>query len=475
MSLLHSPTFRKYFNNCDEKSTVPSFSGFITHHHKFIINHSDQRADEFQFWYCLFKENAKYFQIEVEKGDALKKWKELVCGQKSKNTKRSRYQKEIVEEFEAVAPAAPAAPDVPDVPVPALTAPAVPGATAATTTTAATVDFLAGFSRLRSRVAQELPKPDILKSIHVDLDKLLAIQGILRVSKSPHKEIKEVLGAKTCSKIKQELFGKSNRMPTSIKQDLEDALLDFADAEDDEEAAEELEDRLFSLKKKASGAAERVVKLFIKLYDNMKQEKQAADEMFLQSNIVPALCQLFKASRHHHPEGCNKVIFPGAAAVSECRPDFVVAVEGTSPFINVIGEIKGDGACNEGIALDAYRLGLFGLLMLREHKLKSSMVFQVTGLNATFYLCSRLGGIVAMVEIGTLSLPSTFEDFSLFGSQTQIMFDISMLYEQHCDVDHSLAAPEWKLVSYNAIKELYGISETSTVKASKTSSTDVLP
>ncbi|KAI8367238.1 hypothetical protein BD560DRAFT_399632 [Blakeslea trispora] len=55
------------------------------------------------------------------------------------------------------------------------------------------------------------------------------------------------------------------------------------------------------------------------------------------------------------------------------------------------------------------------------------MVFQVAGLNTTFYLCSRLDGIVAMVEIGALPLPSTFQDFSLFESQVQTMFDIAIL------------------------------------------------
>ncbi|KAI8384060.1 hypothetical protein BD560DRAFT_384837 [Blakeslea trispora] len=330
------------------------------------------------------------------------------------------------------------------------------------------------FNQLRAAAIKELPKAGMLKSINVDLDKLLAVQGILRVTKNHSAEVKTVLGESTLLKIKKKMFGKTNRMPSSSKDELEDILLDYQDTDDEDKGEEELEEKLFALKKNSGGAVAQVTKVFMELYEHMETEREVVNGMFLQSGLVPALCRLFKATKHHHPKGYNKALFPLAAAVSGCHPDFVVSVGSSSPFINVVGEIKGEDASKEYIALDTYRLGLFGLMMLREHRLKSSLVFQVVGLNTTFYLCSRLGGIVAMVEVGSLSLPSTFVEFAHFGSQAQTMFDVAMLYQKHCNIDHSLTIHKWKLVSYSIIKELYDVcsTKTSTVKASGASSTE---
>lgn len=35
----------------------------------------------------------------------------------------------------------------------------------------------------------------------------------------------------------------------------------------------------------------------------MHQEKEAAEKMYLQSDIAPSLCQLLKSSQHHYPKG----------------------------------------------------------------------------------------------------------------------------------------------------------------------------
>lgn len=52
-----------------------------------------------------------------------------------------------------------------------------------------------------------------------------AVQGILRVTKNPSAEVKTVLGESTLLKIKKKMFGKTNRMPSSSKDELEDILL----------------------------------------------------------------------------------------------------------------------------------------------------------------------------------------------------------------------------------------------------------
>ena len=119
--------------------------------------------------------------------------------------------------------------------------------------------------------------------------------------------------------------------------------------------------------------------------DYMTEEEVPCDEMRLQSGVVPALCQAFKLSRKHDAYGCNKVLFPSFDALKQCRPDFVVQVQGQDTLYNVAIEIKEGKASKEKCHLDTYRLGLFGLKMLWEHKLENSLVIQVVGVDVTFF------------------------------------------------------------------------------------------
>lgn len=47
--------------------------------------------------------------------------------------------------------------------------------------------------------------------------------------------------------------------------------------------------------------------------------------------------------------------------------------------MNVVGELKCASAPKESVALDLFRLGVFGVEMLFEYNLKSSIVFQAVG------------------------------------------------------------------------------------------------
>ena len=62
------------------------------------------------------------------------------------------------------------------------------------------------------------------------------------------------------------------------------------------------------------------------------------------------------------------MLSPSCSALSGCRPDFVVEVGVNDKVTNVIGEIKGS------------RSSADGLVSLREHKLKTCLVFQTNGM-----------------------------------------------------------------------------------------------
>ena len=66
-------------------------------------------------------------------------------------------------------------------------------------------------------------------------------------------------------------------------------------------------------------------------------------------------------------------------SVRRCRPDYIVEVQESKSYTNVVGEIKRSMASPNGVALDQYRLALFGINMLVVDNLRHSMVFQVVG------------------------------------------------------------------------------------------------
>ena len=83
----------------------------------------------------------------------------------------------------------------------------------------------------------------------------------------------------------------------------------------------------------------------------------------------------------------------------------------------------------------------------------------------SFFLCSLFSGACILLDVGKVSLPSTFEEFINFGSQLNILYDVAKLYENYCVVDNSIAIEEWRLLDYAVLKELYDLGR-STVKTS---------
>ncbi|KAI8352837.1 hypothetical protein EDC96DRAFT_277320 [Choanephora cucurbitarum] len=131
-------------------------------------------------------------------------------------------------------------------------------------------------------------------------------------------------------------------------------------------------------------------------------------------------------------------------------------------------------ASANGVALDQYRLALFGVNMLVVDNLKHSMVFQVIGQSMKFYLCSLAGGICLMLEVGSLVLPTTYQEFASFSTSINCLYDIALLYDEHCVKEDASEARSWQLLAFDAFKSLFGIStcKTSTVASEALSSTE---
>ncbi|KAI8366362.1 hypothetical protein EDC96DRAFT_179573 [Choanephora cucurbitarum] len=204
----------------------------------------------------------------------------------------------------------------------------------------------------------------------------------------------------------------------------------------------------------------------------MTLKKTNRGEMRLQSNIVPAICSIFKVSIAHAPQGCDHVIFKDYSHVKNCRPDYLVEVQEGEDFINAVGEIKCSSTAPKKVALDKYRLALFGVSMLWSFNLKNSMVFQVVGQQMKFYLCSQVGEIMLMLEVGSLVLPLTYEEYANFYTCIDHLYNVALLYEKHCGKNDE-EAKKWELLDFDVVKSLFAIStsKTSTVNNEASSST----
>ncbi|KAI8330273.1 hypothetical protein BD560DRAFT_61896 [Blakeslea trispora] len=230
-----------------------------------------------------------------------------------------------------------------------------------------------------------------------------------------------------------------------------------------------MERKLLQLQLNSSSDESRVIKVLLSMFQHMTEGKEAVDEMRLQSGVVSSFCQLFKLSRKHDIFGCNKILFSELSALKDCRPDFAVKVQANNTIINSIGEIKGTKSCPESVALDTYRLGIFGMNMLWKYQLKNSMLFQVHGQEVVLWMCAIHQGICLMIEVERILLPTTYLEFVDIKGKLNKLYNLSLLYKNHCVEEESKAKP-WQLLSYEAVKALYSLvttaSKASTVKDS---------
>ncbi|KAI8377277.1 hypothetical protein BD560DRAFT_390629 [Blakeslea trispora] len=285
--------------------------------------------------------------------------------------------------------------------------------------------------------------------------------------------MKEAFGEELLKQFRKEkrlsLFGKPARICSNIKQELDDVLLEY----DENRDKDELEEGLFMLKKKTNGATARTLKTIMLLLDHMSEKKGVMTEMRLQSGLITALCHVFKPNTSHDVVGYNKVLFPASVAAKNCRPDIIVEVVSPKALVNVVGEVKCASAPKESVALDLFRLGVFGVEMLFEYNLKSSIVFQAVGNELVFFVCFLFSGFCVMLEVESLILPSTYDEFANFGLQSHKLQNIASLYEMCCVEDSNNAARKWHKFSYDVIKNIYSIcstTRTSTVHRSEASS-----
>ncbi|KAI8329287.1 hypothetical protein EDC96DRAFT_529549 [Choanephora cucurbitarum] len=433
MTSRHHTTFKQFFESCNEVDGEISFERFIKSHHVYIKTNMKSSADDYASWCRDFKKSASACGVKAVLDNAFKAWCQLITPKKSKKSKRTYEKSNVVEEFEALKE-----------------------------NLAENADLFKEFNSFRRAAIAEFKENGKTRCFSEDLVRLLACQGIFLLGDVVDANTAKFFGEKTLKaqkkKIREERFGNYRRMPTSLRDEIQSVLDDFHDDDD----LEKLENSLRNMKMNATDpVAARVLKVLVSLLDHMIEEEVPCDETRLQSGVLPALCQAFKLSRKHDAYGCNKVLFPSFDALKQCRPDFVVRVQGQNDLFNVAIEIKEAKASKEKCYLDTYRLGLFGLKMLWEHKLENSLVIQVVGADVTFFLCFLLSGVCVMMEVDTITLPITYKKYGDIMSHLNAMYNISYLYEKHCVVvEEEEKKAEWQLISFDAVKLMYDIHST---------------
>ncbi|KAI8348830.1 hypothetical protein EDC96DRAFT_567606 [Choanephora cucurbitarum] len=372
-------------------------------------------------------------------GNAFKTWCKLIVPKKSNKSKRNYQQPNFTEKFEAFKK-----------------------------NLAENAGLFKEFSLFHCIAPAAFKENRKARCFSKDLARLLACQGIFLLGNVVDANMAKFFGEKALrvqkKKIDEERFGNYRRMPTSLREEIQNAL-DVVLIQDfhDDDNQEKIEDRLGNMKKNATNiVAARVPEVLMSLLDHMIEEEVPCDEMRLQSGVVLALFQAFKLSRKHDAYGCNKVLFPSFGALKQCRPDFVVQIQGQDNPFNVAIEIKEAKASKEKCYLDTYRLGLFGLKMLWEYKLENSLVIQVVGADVAIFLwlfsCGfLLSGVCVMMEIDTITLPVTYKKYGDIVSHLNAMYNISYLYENHCVVEEEKKKAEWQLISFDAVKLMYDV------------------
>ncbi|KAI8365642.1 hypothetical protein EDC96DRAFT_608226, partial [Choanephora cucurbitarum] len=430
-------TFKKYFQTCESNDTVPSFEGFIKIHYEFIKNNSGHEISlKLNDWYILFKKSAKHYKIKTTKGKAAKVWEELVEVAAPRVSKRSYSVANVKECLEGLKTKLGDADEEED------------------------KAFLEKFNEQRRKAIDEL-KNSQARNLPADLLKLLMIQGILKTDRHLSADL-----AAYAKKKKEENYGKPQRLRASLKQELEDVLEDYREDYD----LKKLKKGLMLIDTDLEDAEYRVVSMLQSLLYCLTVDEREMGVMRIHSGPLAAVRELFKISMKHDPYRYDDVLFK-TDALKDCRPDFVVEVGDDDLVVNMVAKVKGENALGDKVSLDTYCLGLFGLHMLWRYKLKSSLVLQVEGSHFSFFLCSLSSGICLMTKIGTLIVPSTFNDFCNISSQLHEMYNISLLYEKHCVVSEE-EVKEWQLLNFEVIKELYDLSTTTLASTANVSTDD---
>ncbi|KAI8363880.1 hypothetical protein BD560DRAFT_425698 [Blakeslea trispora] len=297
MDSRHEKVLDTYFNNCFENDASASYEDFIKHcfvHIKSNINPNSD--DEFSRWYKLYSVRAKYHNVKPVKGMALKMWYKLVLNKprSSKSKKRDYMTANVIEKSVSET--------LENLKVKSLTS--------------ETSDMINSFNNFRRKSIDDLETKKDYRSLTSDLNLLLAIQGIIKIDSQTPAEFKSFGREK-----KSELYGIASRMPSQVKNEIEDALEEYRFDDD----KKKLENKLMLISMNASGALERVVKVLLSLLSHMTVAKKDNNEMRLQSGPVASFGNLFKLSDNHDPHGYNEILF-NTEALSNCRPDYVVSV-----------------------------------------------------------------------------------------------------------------------------------------------------
>ncbi|KAI8330271.1 hypothetical protein BD560DRAFT_61833 [Blakeslea trispora] len=198
----HNAIIKAYFGSTEDNAL--SFEGFIRCHFLHIRNSlGSDCSTEFGKWFGMYCEQAKLHDIKIIRGQAKKAWNELVIPKTPTSKKRSYFVANVGEEVEVLKKKL-AFEDGDD------------------------EMMLKKFNDFRTACIDEFKQAKQTRSMHCDLDKLLAIQGILRLGKKTSPPVAAAFGEESVAsfwkKMKKEKFGEVKSMTESTRKQLEDAL-----------------------------------------------------------------------------------------------------------------------------------------------------------------------------------------------------------------------------------------------------------
>ncbi|KAI8366873.1 hypothetical protein BD560DRAFT_149483 [Blakeslea trispora] len=150
-------------------------------------------------------------------------------------------------------------------------------------------------------------------SISAELEKLMIVQGVMKLDKTPSLFMENEFGRRVVSKFarekRQELYGRPAKLPAAFVNSIKDALEYF-----DEDRNQKSLKKKLALMIEEDDQKERILDVLVLIFHQLTVKKKANDEMRLQSGLISALCNLFKATEFHDPQvttkSCSLLVLP---------------------------------------------------------------------------------------------------------------------------------------------------------------------
>ena len=69
--------------------------------------------------------------------------------------------------------------------------------------------------------------------------------------------------------------------------------------------------------------------------------------------------------------------------------------------------------------------------------------------------------MMLVLEVGSLVLPLTYEEYANFYMCVDHLYNVALLYEKHC-IKNDEEAKKWQLLDFDVVKSLFAISTSKT-------------